>query len=149
MTSRSVYVLLVEDDENDVLLTQRAFRMAGVTAPMHVTRDGEEAIAHLAQVQATLPGSGGGPGVVLLDLKLPRRSGFDVLEWVRSQPGLRRIPVVVLSSSDDATDIGRCYDLGANSYLVKPVGQQAMADIARLVDEYWVKRNTVAELGAS
>jgi len=116
-------ILLAEDDDADVLLLCRAFAKAGVTNPLQVVSDGEQAVAYLA-------GQGGYadrerhplPALVLLDIKLPRRSGLDVLAWMREQPGLRRIPVIVLTSSEQPADISCAYDAGAHAFHIKPVG---------------------------
>jgi len=131
-------ILLVEDDSNDVLLIQRAFRKAKLVNPVQVVEDGEAAVAYLA---------GQGPFadrqryplpvLILLDLKLPRKSGLEVLAWLRQQPGLKRLPVVVLTASKEAADINRAYDLGANSYLVKPVAFDALLDIVKTLGLYW------------
>lgn len=134
--------LLVEDDPNDVLLIQRAFRKANLGNPVHVVRDGDEAVAYLA-------GSGGYadralhpyPVLVLLDLKLPRKSGHEVLQWPRGQEELRRTPVVVLTSSRESIDVDRAYDLGANSYLVKPVSAGALFEMVQALKRYWLILN--------
>ncbi len=139
-------VLLVEDNEDDAELVMRAFRRAGVANPIQHVVDGDQAVAYLG-------GSGPfadrvlhpRPGLVLLDLKLPRRSGFEVLQWLRGRPETRRLPVVVLTSSDDNSDIGRAYDLGANSYLVKPVATDALSDMAHTLGLYWLRLNHAAE----
>ena len=137
-------VLLVEDDANDVALTQRAFRKGGIPHPLTVVGDGEEAIAYLAgqgrYAERALP------GLVLLDLKLPRKSGLEVLAWIRSQPGLRRLPVVVLTSSKESADVNRAYDHGVNSYLVKPVDFDDLLAMVRSVSSYWLALNRGAEL---
>src|SRR5689334_4531702 len=116
------FILLAEDDPNDVLLIQRAFQKAGLRNALKVVRDGEQAIEYL---------SGKGnysqrdryplPFLVLLDLKMPGTDGFEVLEWVRSEPTLKRLLIVVLTSSNLQADVDRAYETGANSYLVKPV----------------------------
>jgi CheY-like chemotaxis protein len=84
---------------------------------------------------------------VLLDLKLPRKSGSEVLEWLRRQPAIRRVPVVILTSSDHLEDIDRAYDSGANSYLVKVAEPTAVAELARAIEQYWVNLNQQPELG--
>jgi CheY-like chemotaxis protein len=140
MRSYGPTVLLVEDDGNDVLLVRRAFRRAGLAARIEVAGDGEAAVAYLAQTQTE-----GAPGLVLLDLKLPRRPGLDVLGWLRQQPGLRRLPVVVLTSSRESTDINRAYDLGANSFLVKPVGFAELLEMVRTLGVYWLQLNQAPE----
>jgi CheY-like chemotaxis protein len=140
-------VLLVEDDANDVFLMQRAFRKANVTNPLHVARDGQEAIDYLnhlgsfADVTENPP-----PTLMLLDLKMPRKNGFEILEWLRQQPGLKRMVAVVMSSSSEMTDINRAYDLGANSYLVKPGDFQTLVDLVNLLAGYWLGLNEKPEI---
>ena len=136
------FVLLIEDDPNDVLLLQRAFRKAGVNTPMRVLNDGQAAVDYLAghgtyANRDTHPL----PSLVLLDLKLPRKSGHEVLEWLRTQPALKRMPVVLLTSSKEPMDINRAYELGANSYLVKPVAFAELLNMARTLELYWFKLN--------
>ncbi len=140
-------ILLVEDDANDVLLICHAFRKAEVVVTVQIASDGDQAVAYL---------SGEGeyadrsryplPGLVLLDVKLPRRSGHEVLEWIRAKPVLRRIPVVVLTSSDVPDDRNRAYDLGASSYLVKPSGTSDRNEMVRLMGLYWLRLNRPPEL---
>jgi CheY-like chemotaxis protein len=135
-------VLLVEDDDNDVLFVQRAFRNAGILNPLQIVRHGDEAVEYLG-------GSGAFadreqhplPVFLLLDLKLPRRSGLEVLEWLKEQPGLQRIPVVVLTSSRKDADVNRAYELGANSYLVKPVSFEGLIDLVKSLQLYWLVLN--------
>ena len=142
MDRATASILLVEDDLNDVTLTQLAFEQARFTNPLQVVNDGEEAIAYLG---GTPPFSDRRrypmPVLVLLDLKLPRRSGFDVLSWVRGAPNVRRVPVVVLTSSQQSPDISRAYDAGANSYLVKPVAFESLLALVRTVGLYWIMTN--------
>jgi CheY-like chemotaxis protein len=133
-------ILLVEDDPDDVLLIQRAVRKAKIANPLQVVHDGDAAVAYLAgdglyadREQFPLP------VLVLLDLKLPRRSGLEVLEWLRGQSGeLRRIRVVVLTSSREARDVNTAHDLGANSYLVKPPTFDELIELIRTLDLYWL-----------
>ncbi len=147
MTDKLYTILLVEDDSNDVLLIQRAFRKSDVANPIQVVGDGEEAIAYLrgrdpyADRERTPL-----PVLLLLDLKLPRKSGFEVLEWLRQQPGLKRLPVVVLTSSGETPDINRAYDLGANSYLVKPVRFEGLLRMVQTLDLYWLIINEKPDL---
>lgn len=135
-------MLLVEDDPNDVLLLQRAFRKAKANTPLYVVSDGQAAVDYLAgrgayADRATHPL----PSLVLLDLKLPRKSGHEVLEWLRAQPMLKRLPVVLLTSSKEPMDINRAYELGANSYLVKPVAFAELLHMARALELYWLQIN--------
>lgn len=142
-------ILLVEDDPNDVLLTELAFEEARLDNPLHVVRDGEAALAYLAG-----DGAYGDrhrhplPGFVLLDLKLPRKSGFEVLAWIRQHPVLRRLPVVVLSSSREGADIDRAYSLGASSYIVKPVAHERLLACVEALKLYWFVVNERPSLGA-
>lgn len=135
-------LLLVEDDSNDVFLIKRAFKRANFTVPVSVVSDGDAAVGYLNgandysdRTQYPLP------SLILLDLKLPRRSGLEVLEWLRKQPGLRRIPVIVLTSSQEGTDVDKAYEVGVNSYLVKPVTFDDLADMARSIENYWLNMN--------
>jgi len=116
--SRLTSVLLVEDDETDVLLLQRAFKNAEIPNPLEITRDGQEAIDFLSR--ARNPGADFLPALILLDLKMPRKSGMDVLAWKREQQVIATLPVIVFSSSAHRDDVERAYALGANAFLVKP-----------------------------
>ncbi|HEY9902455.1 MAG TPA: response regulator [Candidatus Sericytochromatia bacterium] len=132
-------ILLVEDNPQDVLLIQRAFRKANLTIPLQVVKDGEAAVQYL---------SGEGlygdrlhyplPVLILLDLKLPRKSGAEVLAWLRQQPQLKRLPVVVLTSSKEYADINNVYDLGVNAYMVKPVAFDNLVDIVKTLNMHWL-----------
>lgn len=135
-------VTLVEDNRDDVFLIQRSLRQAGLSRPVIVFEDGDAVIQYL---------SGEGmyadrdryplPDLLLLDLKLPRRDGFEVLRWVRDQSGLRRLVVAVLTGSRQNADVQRAYELGANSYLVKPVGLQAVTRLGESLCQYWAATN--------
>jgi CheY-like chemotaxis protein len=133
-------VLLVEDNCDDALLIRRAFRKAGLASPAHVV-NGDAAVAYLSQAAEGDQASTQLPGLVLLDLKLPRKSGLEVLAWLREHETLRRLPVVVLTSSREAPDVRRAYDLGANSYLVKPVGFEALRQLVEALGLYWLSLN--------
>ena len=138
-------VLIAEDDPSDIFLLQRAFAAAKVPASLHVVRDGQEAIDYLEGDASfadrnTYPL----PDLMLLDLKMPRLNGFDVLTWLRKKPGLKRLLVTVLTSSDHPTDINRAYDLGANSYLLKPHASSDLAELIRRVQIYWLESNRCA-----
>jgi CheY-like chemotaxis protein len=135
-------ILLVDDDPDDVLLVRRALEIAGARIALHVVRDGDAAIAYLEERAPTAEaGHRALPCLVLLDLKLPRRSGHEVLEWLRAQPVLRRLPVIALTSSGQQRDIDRAYDMGVNSYLVKPARSQALAEMFRQMVTYWTQLN--------
>ncbi len=136
-SGEEVRVLLVEDNEDDALLIARAFVKAGLRVALDRVADGDTAVERLKAASVSL---------VLLDLKLPMRSGFEVLAWMRGEapPAVRRTPVVVLTSSNQERDVRQAYDLGANSYLVKPVGAPALLDMARSLDGYWLRLNRAA-----
>ena len=132
-----VEILLVEDSEADAELTTRALRKGRVVNTLHVARDGQEAIDFLAAATEL-------PKVVLLDLKLPKKSGIEVLEWIRSQPRSKVLPVVMLTSSREEPDIAKCYALGVNSYIVKPVEFDAFAKAVIDIGLYWMLLNEPA-----
>lgn len=132
-------VLLAEDDPDDVLLTQLAFEKARLLNPLQVVRDGEEAMAYLRgdgryadRVKYPLP------ILLLLDLKMPKVSGFQVLEWLRSKPLLDQLPVAIMTSSDHDPHISRAYELGADSYLIKPPDAEALLALVQRLHAYWL-----------
>lgn len=138
MSDRAVF-LLVEDNESDVILIQRAFVTAKILNPLFIVNSAEDAMAYLA---------GAGrynnrdefplPGLILLDLKLPGLDGFDFLRWLRQQPGIHSLRVVVLSSSDHVRDIDQAYKVGANSFLVKPVDFERFVEVSLALNGYWI-----------
>jgi CheY-like chemotaxis protein len=141
-TRQKLIILIADDDADDVLLLKRAFIKSGLNVPLHFVTDGQEAIDYLSGESAFANRQDHPmPTLVLLDIKMPRLNGFDVLKWVRKQRGLRRLPILVLTSSDLDTDVGRAYDLGANSYLVKPSDLDDLGELARDVERYWRRRN--------
>lgn len=147
MTVEPPPILVAEDDPDDAFMLRRAFAKANVANPLAFVVDGEEAIEYLGGT-----GRYGGhsrqplPVVLLLDLKMPRCNGFEVLEWVREHPGLGRLPVVVLTSSRESTDIARAYELGANSYLVKPGSPEDLLATVRGLGLYWLVLNESPEV---
>src|SRR5437763_1594367 len=135
-------VLIAEDDPTDVFLLQRAFTAAQVTATLHFVRDGQEAIDYLeGESNFSNRDQHPLPDLMLLDLKMPRLNGFDVLSWLRQKPGLKRLLVTILTSSDQPQDINRAYDLGANSYLLKPQSSNELAELVQRVQKYWLEAN--------
>jgi CheY-like chemotaxis protein len=132
-------VLMAEDDDNDVFFVERAFKQAQVVNPLHRVKDGEEALAYLkGEGRFSSRDEFPLPHLMLLDLKMPRKNGFEVIQWVRQQPGLRRMPLVVLTSSKEDPDINRAYELGANTYLVKPVKFDGLVDMMKTLNLYWL-----------
>jgi CheY-like chemotaxis protein len=139
---KQIHILQVEDDDNDVFFLHHAFEQADVRNPVHRARDGQEAIDYL---------SGQGPyadrfqhpvpGLILLDLQIPRRSGIEVLEWMRKQPGVSCLPVIVYSGSAQQSDVDALYRLGANAYVVKPASMEEHIELARHIKGFWLRFN--------
>jgi CheY-like chemotaxis protein len=148
MTTKSI--LQIEDDENDVFLLRNVFEGAGIANPLHFVTDGQMAIDYL---------SGNGqfadrqkyplPCLVLTDLKLPKKSGLEVLEWIRHQPRLKKLVVVVFSSSAHPKDVDKAYELGANAYIQKTADPNQLKEIAHLFKGWWLGHNHFAPIGES
>ncbi len=135
-------ILYVEDEDSDVVLLRHVFQKEGIPNPIQAVKDGREAMQYLSQRGAFAAREQHPvPGLVLLDLNLPYWSGFEVLAWIRQQPDLRRLPVLVYTSSSRPDDIGRAYEAGANAYLVKPSSLHELAALARSVRDFWLVRN--------
>ena len=138
MTTNHFTVLHVEDDPNDVLLMQRAFQKVNPQAQIQAVSDGDKAVAYLSGRDAYQDRDKHPlPNLILLDLKMPRKSGLEVLAWIREQPQFKRAIVLIFTSSKHDQDINRAYELGANSYLVKPVGFDALLEMTRTINLYW------------
>ena len=137
MNSPDRPILLVEDNPMDVDLTLRAFKRRRVTNNILVARDGEEALAWLPLWEAGEPW----PAVILLDLKLPKIDGLEVLRQIRAHPRLQVIPVVVLTTSAENADVQAAYRLGANSYIVKPVEFEKFMEVSESIELYWTVVN--------
>ena len=137
-------ILLVEDNPDDVELTLHAFKIANLANQVHVARDGVEALDFLF---CTGPHAGRGiqnkPRLILLDLKLPRLDGHEVLKRIKSDPRTSAIPVVILTSSAEERDVMRTYEVGANSYIVKPVDFEQFTEAVRDIGKYWLEVNHV------
>lgn len=126
-------ILLVEDNPVDLDLTLRAFKSRKLTNPIEIARDGEEAIAYIEKWKNGDPV----PVVILLDLNLPKVNGLEVLETIKKHPDFRTIPVVVLTTSSESRDVNASYQLGANSYIVKPVDFEKFMEVAKQIELYW------------
>ena len=147
---RDSAILLVEDDEADILLLRRAFRNAHIANPLNEVRDGQAAIQYL---------SGEGdyadrtrypiPFLILLDLRLPKLSGFEVIAWMRDQPQLANLIVVVLTASDHVPDVTKARDLGANSYLVKPGNFEELVQMVKRIKGRWLLLDRLPECAVS
>ena len=132
-------ILVVEDNPMDLDLMLQAFEEHGVINPVHVCRDGEEALAFIADHSTPLDPSL--PLLVLLDLRLPKVDGIEVLRQARQQPVWKQIPFVVVTTSRENSDITRAYELGVNSYIVKPVDFTAFANVVKQIKFYWLLTN--------
>src|SRR6266705_3289934 len=130
-------ILLVEDNPNDEMLTLRALKKNNIKNEVIVAHDGTEALDYLFASENPRPL----PQVVLLDLKLPKVDGLEVLQRIRSDPRTKRLPVVVLTSSNEEKDLVTCYDLGANSYIRKPVDFNQFTEAVRELGLYWLVLN--------
>ena len=148
--SRPNAILLVEDDEADIILLRRAFQNARVANPIIEVRDGQTAIQYLSgddgytdRLRYPIP------FLMLLDLRLPKLSGFEVLEWIRDQPDLSELIVVVLTASDYVADVTKAYSLGARSYLVKPGTFEELVDVVKQIEGRWLVADSAPADAAS
>jgi two-component system response regulator len=140
---RPVRVLIVEDNPDDLHITQRAFARTGISCELSVARDGEEVLEVLGRA-AAMPGYGL-PDIILLDVNLPRMNGFEVLERIRGTPDWAIIPVVMLSASGREEDVKRSYQLGANSFIQKPIAFDQFQMHLATLGEYWFNVATLPE----
>lgn len=142
MTDNTIEILLVEDNPDDMDLSLRALRKARLANHIHVARDGAEALEFIFCAGAYAGRKiENGPKVILLDLKLPKVDGIEVLRQVKGDPRTRTIPVVVLTSSKEQPDVAECYKLGVNSYIVKPVNFEGFAKSVADLGMYWLLLN--------
>lgn len=142
-------ILQVEDDENDVLLLRYVFRTAGIMSPVHAVQSGREAMDYLAGAgefgdRSRFPL----PGLVLLDIKLPRVGGLEVLQWIRADPRLRGLVVIMFTASASQREIDEAYALGANSFVIKPAGTKDLTELVRALNTYWIGYNRFASTAA-
>lgn len=129
-----IHILLVEDNPHDVEITTRAFLKGKIQNRLSVARDGQEALDMLRDLKA----NGEVPGLILLDLNLPKISGIDVLQRIKTDPATRRIPVIVLTTSTREEDVVRAYDLGVNTFISKPVRFEDFLKVVATIEEYWI-----------
>ncbi|HZR18866.1 MAG TPA: response regulator [Verrucomicrobiae bacterium] len=142
MSNSGKTILLVEDNENDVIFMQRALATAEVANPVQIVADGQSAINYLAGVgefsdRIAFPL----PALLFLDLKLPVKSGLDVLAWLRRRPEFKKVIVLVLTTSREPTDIERAFELGANAYLAKPSSVSELTEMMRATKSFWLRFN--------
>lgn len=140
-------ILQAEDDENDVLLLRYAFARAQVQTSLHSVADGQLAIDYLAGTgeyadRTRFPL----PCLVLLDIKLPRRTGLEALQWIRAQPELRALLVIMLTASAYQAEIDQAYEFGANSFVIKPAGVDELTELVKTLHDYWFGLNRLASI---
>lgn len=134
----SVVILMADDDPDDCILAEEALREARLINQLHTVQDGEELIEYLrGEGRYAAPGSAPRPGLILLDLNMPRKDGREALRDIKSDPALRRIPIVVLTTSHAEEDILRTYDLGVNSFCTKPVTFEGLVRLMQTLACYW------------
>ena len=141
-------IIIVEDDADQLALLTLAFQKANIKNPIQVFRDGQEVMVYLSKLgsHSRVALSDSPPALMLLDLKMPRKTGFEVLEWLRHQPRLKCLVVVVMSSSLEMSEINRAYELGCNSYLSKPGGIDRLVEVVSLIYNYWLLLNVSPDL---
>jgi CheY-like chemotaxis protein len=140
-------ILHIENEPDDVFIVQRAIKKVGIENPTFHVENGELAVDYLSLSLAGGPASPNRmPKLILLDLSMPRMGGIEVLRWIRAQPVIKRIAVVVLTSSRNRDDITAAYDHGANGYLVKPVGSPEFIDVLSAIKTFWLDKNQSAPL---
>jgi CheY-like chemotaxis protein len=138
VAKKTKVVLMAEDDSDDRLLVKDAMAECGWDGDLRFVEDGEELLDYLRHSgKYGEPDTAPRPGLVLLDLNMPRKDGREALREIKADANLHRIPVVVLTTSKADTDIGRMYDLGANSFIAKPVQFEALVEVMRVLGEYW------------
>lgn len=140
MNRRSLAILMVEDNPMDAELTLRALRKHNVSNPISVARDGEEALDYVYQ-RGRFAANAPIPALILLDIRLPKRSGIEILQEIKQHRVYRTVPVVMLTTSQEEADIRTSYELGANSYIVKPVDFEKFLEVVRQIDLYWLLTN--------
>jgi len=138
MGTKPFVVLMAEDDEHDVVATKRAWKKHNIANPLYVVNDGEECLDFLhRRGKYSDPAKAPRPGIILLDIKMPKMDGLAVLRHIRQDGGLRRVPVVVLTTSKREEDQLKSYDLGANAFVVKPVGFSNFSEAVRTINLFW------------
>jgi len=137
-TPKSIVILMADDDADDRLLARDALTECQMASELHFVENGEELLEYLQRRgKYTQTSDSPRPSLILLDLNMPRKDGREALREIKSDPGLRTIPVVVLTTSKADTDIGRIYELGANSFISKPVSFDSLVEVMKVINRYW------------
>ncbi len=138
MEKRKFVVLMAEDDEHDIIATKRAWKKNNIRNPLYIVRDGEECLDYLHQRgKYSAPGTAPKPGILLLDIKMPRMDGLTTLEHIRENDELHHLPVIMLTTSKDDQDRLKSYDLRANAYITKPIGFNNFAEAVKAINLFW------------
>ncbi|MCI0448631.1 MAG: response regulator [Chlorobi bacterium] len=135
-TTRSLQILLVEDNEGDVRLIQEAFSGSKINKCFSVAKDGEDALNFLYK-KGPYSSDSVRPDIILLDINLPKKNGFEVLNQIKNDPELKRIPVIMLSSSSSEDHISKSYELSANCYVTKPVDFDEYSEVVKTIEDFW------------
>jgi len=145
-STNPIVILLADDDSDDREMTRRAFDKNQLATDLHTVSDGEELMDYLhRRGRYELPANAPTPGLILLDLNMPKKDGREALAEIKADPALRRIPIVVLTTSKAERDISRTYDLGSSSYIIKPVSFAQLVEVTRLLALYWFSIVTLPE----
>ena len=148
MNNNPFVVLMAEDNEHDINATQRAWKNNNIANPLYVVRDGEECLDYLCQRgRYSEPDSAPLPGILLLDLKMPKVDGLTVLKQIREEEKLRRLPVVILTTSKKEEDRLQSYDYGVNAYIIKPVGFENLTEAVKTINLFWELVELPGKLG--
>lgn len=138
MTNRPFVILMAEDNEHDIVATQRAWQKNNIANPLYIVNDGEECLDYLYQRgKYSEPNSAPRPGILLLDISMPKLDGLAVLEHIRNDETLYRLPVIIMTTSQLEEDCLRSYDLGVNAYIRKPVGFSRLCDAVKAINLFW------------
>ena len=148
MNARDHTIFIVEDEPDEAILLRQAFQKAQLRNPIQLFRDGQAVIDYLSKrgTDSRNPFSDAVPTLMLLDLKMPRKTGFEVLEWLRHQSQLKRLVVIVMANSLHPSDVNRAYELGCNSYLAKPTTPEQFVELVTMIFKYWLVLNINPDL---
>lgn len=138
MNDKTFVVLMAEDDEHDIIATKRAWKASQMANPLYIVNNGEECLDYLERRGAYAdPAMSPRPGILLLDLNMPRMDGLETLQHIRASEKFRSLPVIMLTTSKAEEDRVRCYEFGANAYIVKPIGFDNFAEAIRTINLFW------------